>query len=57
MSPFTVKPKHWWTYLNPRWYARKRILEEVFKYQWEQGGLEKEFVERVKRHYLYGEKL
>jgi hypothetical protein len=56
-KPFIVKPKHWWDYLNPRWYAKKRVMESFLKYQWEQGGLGEKVADRIKRHFLYGEKL
>lgn len=35
--PFTIKPKHWWSYLNPFWWKRKKIIEAVIKYQGDNG--------------------
>ncbi len=53
MNPFQVKAKHWWDYLNPLWFRRKRIVEKVLKYQWEHGGRQ-EFERQLKNNLLYG---
>lgn len=52
-DPFDVKPKHWWGYLNPFEYKRRRIIKAILKYQWEHGG--KDVIERkLKNMMLYG---
>ena len=56
MKAFTVHPKHWWTWLNPFWYRRKKIMEAVIQYEWEHGG-EKQVQEKIRRHFLYGDPL
>lgn len=56
-EPFDVKPKHWWTWLNPRWYVKRRILRALLKHQWEESGLEKKMLDKIKQHYLYGDPL
>lgn len=52
-KPFSLKPSHWWSYLNPFWWKRKRVCEKVLGYQWENGGKE-DFEKRVRNTLLYG---
>jgi hypothetical protein len=52
-KPFSIKPKHWWTYLNPFWWKKKRIIERLLEYQWKNGG-EAEAEKRIKNALLYG---
>lgn len=52
-SPFKVKPRHWWNYLNPFDYKRRRIVEKVLEYEWEHGGKE-EVEQKFKNLILFG---
>lgn len=52
MKYLTIKPKHWWEYLNPFWWRRKQTIEAVLNYQFEKrkSEVEKAFTDSV----LYG---
>lgn len=54
-SPFTIKPKHWWSYLNPWWWRRKRMIEAFMNYQWDKMELEKKFASAINEAVMYGE--
>lgn len=41
--PFAVKPAHWWDYINPRWWRRKKRIEIFLAYVWETQNLEPKF--------------
>lgn len=53
--PFTIHPKHWWQYLNPFWWKRKRMIEAFIDYHWAQMGVKEKVEEAVRDAYLYGE--
>lgn len=54
MNSFTVKPRHWWQYLSPWFWKRKKIAEALLKYELE-NGLEKMVEEKYRRNILFGE--
>jgi hypothetical protein len=52
MTPFILTPKHWWTYLNPFWWRRKRIVEAVLAHEFKR--YEKAFYNATRDALLYG---
>lgn len=53
VNPFVLKPKHWWDYINPFFWRRKRIVEAILKYEWEKAN--PAVYKAVKDALLYGE--
>lgn len=51
--PFHVKPSHWWYYLNPFWWRRKRKIEAFLAYEWD-NGLEAKTYDVITKAMLYG---
>ena len=50
---FTVKPKHWWQWLSPWFWKRKRITEKYLEHLWEIG-LKEKTEKAIKDSMLYG---
>ena len=53
---FDIKPKHWYTYLNPFWWRRRKLIKAVLNYQWEKYGKE-QFEIAYRNTMLYGSSL
>lgn len=41
MSPFRIRPTHWYQWINPWWWKNARIAQLVIDHWWENGGKEK----------------
>lgn len=52
--PFAVKPAHWWYWLNPRWWRRKKNMEISLAYVWETQNLEPKFDAAIRDALLTG---
>lgn len=50
-----IKPKHWWTYLNPFWYRRRRLMRQWLKVMINDSKLDEQFQKAVNDAVLYGQ--
>jgi len=53
--PFEVKPKHWWDYLNPFWWRKKRAVEALARCMWAKHDLSRKLDKALHDALLYGE--
>jgi hypothetical protein len=53
--PFKIAPKHWYHWLNPFWWRRKRLLQAVVDYEWESNNMEEKITKALTDAVLYGE--
>jgi len=51
---FTIDAKHWWNYLNPFWWRRRKHIEALIEWQWKREGMSKKIEKAIRRAYLYG---
>lgn len=50
---FDVKPLHWYEWINPFWWRRRRTIQAVLDYQWEKYGKDK-FEKAYRDAMIYG---
>jgi hypothetical protein len=54
MISWRIKLAHFWHYLNPFWWRRKRIIEAILKYQWEKYHTEDKINIAIRDAYIIG---
>lgn len=52
--PFSIKPQHWYDYLNPLWYRKRRVVLVVMEHVWKTEGLEQKMNNAIRDAFIYG---
>jgi hypothetical protein len=55
MSDWNITPKHWYQWINPFWWRRRKLILAILDYQWEHEGMKDKVEKAVKDAILYGE--
>lgn len=54
-NPFKIKPLHWWEYVNPFFWIRKRRVEAFMAYQWKAENMDAKLNQALRDAAMYGE--
>lgn len=53
-SPFIIRPKRWYDWINPYWWRRAKLTKRIADYMWEKEGMEEKISEAIRDCYTYG---